>query len=311
MALQTVNVYVEDNQPVPQPVEGVTVRVFMADDATLVTEASTDPTGLASFTLDDVNPTYILRFYKFSTAIPQPQSITMAAPWPLEIDVVAQVFERPTSPDPLMCRVSGYLRDQYGNPGDVRRLRARPVRDPTIIQEDPPNFIVEAGYEVQSTEDGFIQFDLFRGSIHDVRIPGWEDEPILAEVPDSAWIDITDFLLPVPAMIELETEVPPLTIPLEGSLTVIPLAKLSNGIWLADNRMEYTKAPMTVASDDPAIVAVSGGDIVSSGEGVLLQGLSLGVTNVTFSFTNVNRYYATRVPPYLAQDLVVQVFVVV
>jgi len=314
MALQTVNVYVMNDAPVPTPVESVTVRVFLIDDTTLVTEAITDPAGIATMTLDDVNPSYLLRFYKLGFRVTQPTSLLMTPPFPLSVNIYGTEFlpERPVATDPQWCRISGYLRDQFGNFRPKQRLKLRPIRDPAIYQ-GPQALVRDGDYDIVTDTNGWVSFDLRRGAVMEALISGWIDEPLCVEVPDRSWLDLVDLVFPTPALIALgpNDPVPPLLVQLNGVLVLEPRVLLSNDIWLADNLMGYDTAILGAESDNVAIVAVTSSAEFNSGSQLSLSGVALGVANVTLESLRVDDYFAKRNPPLVVTPLTVQVFVVV
>jgi len=311
MALQTVNVYIQNTDPVPVAVPDVTVRFFLGDDTTFVTEAVSDVNGLASTTLDDAEATYVLRFYRHGVAIPQPQEIIMAPPWPLEIDVTAETFGRPSSPDPALCRVSGHLRNVYGMaPERQLRLKFKAIRDPAIQQLDPQVLTVNPEIDILADRNGYVAFDLYRGSVHDVLAPGWYDKPLVVEVPDRPWLDLVDLILPTPALVDFEDDdpTPPLSMAVGDAATFHPRVKLSNDIWFLDNRMDYVDLNLEVSSDDPAVATVNEDILAASGEFVITA-VAPGTATITVAVTNVDKYFAKRVPEYPAQPATVQVTV--
>jgi len=294
MALQTVNVFVEDNQVIPQPIEDVTVRVFMMDDVTIVTEGLTDAAGQVSFTLDDVNPSYLLRYYKFGVAIPQPQQINLTGAAPFDFETVGERFTHPVATDPLMCRVSGYLRDQFGNAVDGRSITVRPVRDPAISGLNPSTPIVGEDY-VTTVDDGYVVFDVYKDGLYDVLAPGWIDEVLRCEVPaDRDWMDIADFLLPTAVLVEF-SDTPPLVIPINGTGTANPIVKLSNGMWLHESQV-YDRALVEYSSSDDGVMTV---DMPSNRTGVtqvVMAGVGLGVAQLQAEIVEPERFFARRVP---------------
>ena len=310
MALQVVNIVVVDSQPVPDPVENMTIRILLPDDITIVTEGVTGPAGELSLLLDDVNPSYLMRFYKLGYAVPQPQTFNMQAPYPMTLDVVATAPTRSTATDPKMCRVTGTLVDPYGRPPRQRYVHTRPVRDPNSFQVVPQMLLVD-GADIVSDEQGRVVFDLFRCSLYDIQVPGWIDTPLTIEVPDADSIDLVDLVFPTPTTAGLADDdpVPPLTVGVGDIETIHPTVLLSNGLWLSDNRMGYDTAFLTARSDDESIVTVSR-DSFSAGSALNLTGVATGVTDIIIGVDRVHEYFAARVPPHTFTEVAIQVFVV-
>ena len=109
---ESVDVYVLDNSPTHDPIEGMLVRVFDATGTTLYFQDTTDTDGHVGFTL--WTQEYTLRFYKFGAQVSQPQVIDVLEGGSNSFNAYATVFEPPIANDPRLCRCSGYFRDITG-----------------------------------------------------------------------------------------------------------------------------------------------------------------------------------------------------
>lgn len=260
MALETVIVSVLNDEPVPQPVDGVVVRVFDSTGTTFITQATTGVplTGQAMFTLNGAGPAgvvYQLRFYVNGGAIQSPQYIEVFSPPALaptganNFVVTADMFTLPTATNPRLCRASGYV---WGPDGRVR---------PGIDMQFIPCFrpLVVDGYgvlgervAVRSDSAGYASVDLFRSGIYQVTIESHENVPRTVYVPDQSSINLFHLLFPIAVGVTYSPATP-WTIGVGGQLLVTPTVTANDFRILAGT----ADADITWSTDDPNIAAVT------------------------------------------------------
>lgn len=262
MALETVLVSVNDDQVVPQPVDGVVVRVFDATGTTFITEATTGVPlpGQVMFTLNGAGPTpvtYQLRFYINGGAILSPQYIEVYSPPALaptganNFVVTASLFALPTATNPRLCRASGYV---WGPDGHLLRgldIAFIPCFRPLVV--DGYGVLGER-VNTRSDEDGYLSVDLLRDGIYQVTIESHENITRAVYVPDRSSINIFHLLFPLVISVDY-TPAGPWTIATGASLDLTPVVKANDYRTLtgvADADVEYTV-------DDPAVASVTVG----------------------------------------------------
>lgn len=154
--------------------------------------------------------------------------------------------------DPSLCRVSGYLKDMQGFPLKGVGLVIRNGYDP-IAQAATTLFLGER-VQPKTDRDGYVQFDLLRGSLVSVELPNrLFDHTLQCLVPDSASIDLIDFLFPHVVSVSWVTTSPAAVE--VGEVIVVELeATLSNG-----EVIELTGESTTLVSSDDAILLKDSG----------------------------------------------------
>lgn len=253
MALETVTVRVVSDDLVPVPVDGVVVRVYDATGTNLLTSGTSGDvvSGEVEFTLDgDLTPVeYQLRFHIVGGAVRSPQQIAVySPPTPTNaFEVEATVFQRPTSPDPLLCRISGYVVRPNGTP-----LRGCDIH---FVHRQVP--IVSAGRLVlgervthRTNTAGYVELDLLRGGKYLVTLENYEDVPREVEVPDASSASLADLLFPIPVQVTFDPT-GPWTLGVNDELVLTPEVLLSSGAVVegpATEDLEYVVADGTVAS---------------------------------------------------------------
>lgn len=262
MALETVEVSVNDDQVVPQPVDGVVVRFFDATGTTFITEGTTGVplTGKVQVTLNGAGPvpvTYQLRFYVNGGAIPSPQYIEVYSP-PASAPtgannfvVTADMFTLPTATNPRLCRASGYV---WGPDGRIRKgidIDFIPCFRPLVV--DGYGVLGER-VSIRSDAEGHLSVDLLRTGIYEVMIESQENVLRKAYVPDQSSINIFHLLFPIVVNVNW-VPAGPWTIPVGSSLDITPTVLANDYRTLtgtADADISYTM-------DDPAIASVTVG----------------------------------------------------
>ena len=142
--------------------------------------------------------------------------------------ITGVAISTPAAPSPSLCRVSGYLRDVQGSPLKGWALTIRHIYSP--IADVSAVLFLRERVTVRSDAQGFVQFDLIRGSKVDIEIPNrLLDQVLHCTTPDADSVDLVDFLFPYVSSVEFVTTSPQNV--LAGDSVVFGLkAILSNGV---------------------------------------------------------------------------------
>jgi len=278
MALETVDILVQDDEVVPSPLDGVAVRVFDATGSTFITSGITGApaaTGHVEFTLDGGTPPtqYSLRFFLSGASILSPQAIEVwtppaSAPTGANNFVVsATVATLPVATDPRCCRVSGYIKDGACRPRSGVDMHFIPQFNPLIVDG-----IGVLGERVshRTDVDGFISIDLWRDGCYLATIESHENIIRSIVVPDRSSINIMDLLFPLVEKVEY-VPAPPWVIPVGTDLDVVPTVTSSGFQVLED----IANGDVLYGSDDESIVAV-----ITSNDRITLRGVAVGAANL-------------------------------
>lgn len=277
MALETVEISVNDDQMVPQPVDDVVIRVFDETGTTLITSGTTGSvlTGKVQLTLDGDDPPtrYQLRFFVNGGAIPSPQYIEVYSPpasaptGANNFEIEATMFALPPAVNPRLCRASGFVWRPDG--------RLQPGIDMAFIPQFTP--IVVDGYgmmgervNARSDKYGYLSIDLLRNGVYTLVAESQDDEPRCIYVPDRSSINIFHLLYPIVVSV-VYTPAGPWTVPLGTELVVTPVVEASDYRTLtgtADPDVVYT-------TDDPAIASVR-----VDAETLTIRGNAVGTTTL-------------------------------
>lgn len=253
MALETVTVRVVSDDLVPVPVDGVVVRVYDSTGTTLLTSGTSGGVtpGEVEFTLNgDLTPTeYQLRFYIVGGAIQSPQQIAVYSPaTPVNVfQVEASLFVRPTSPDPLLCRVSGYVVRPNGAPLNGCDLHFVHCQTPILSSG---RIVLGERVAVRTNTAGYTELDLIRGGTYLVTVQNYEDVPREVEVPDASSASLADLLFPIPIQVTFDP-VGPWALNVNEELVLSPEVLLSSGVTIegpAIEDLEYTVTDSALAS---------------------------------------------------------------
>ena len=260
MALETVEVTVLDDQVVPQPVNGVVVRVFDSSGTAFITEATTGVplSGKVQFTLNGNGPapeTYQLRFFVNGGSIQSPQYIEVYSPPALaptganNFRVTASMFSLPQATNPRLCRASGYV---WGPDG-----RLRPGIDIDLIPQFKP--LVVDGYgvlgervSIRTDATGYVAVDLLRCGIYLATIESQENYNRTIYVPERSSINLFHLLFPVVANI-VYAPAGPWAMASGSTLTLTPTVTSNDFRTLTGT----ASADVDYTTDDPLIASVS------------------------------------------------------
>jgi hypothetical protein len=279
MAVETVQVAIDDDQVVPQPVDGVVARIF-DDEGTFITTATSGALMDGELQVDlpgsSSGDVYELRFFKLGVALP-PKAISVYSPPSLaptgtnKFVVTAEVFRLVPSPDTRMCRVSGFVSNAAGRQRRGVTLVVIPqfnafIAEPTVVT--PGRFIVKTDAE------GYCSFDLFRSAMYTITVEGQEEVTRSVRVPDRATVALTALLFPVVTLVEFAEGLGPFVLLAGASLVLTPT------ITTTDYRVLVGSGAEDVGYwiDDPSIASVY---ILS--DRIEVRGITAGTTTLRLS----------------------------
>lgn len=301
MPFETVDILVQSDEVVPTPLNDVVVRVYDATGTTLLVQGTTgvlSPAGHLDLTLPvDAPPAptrYSLRFYAQGVAIGSPQAIDVYSPASLaptatnEFQVSGTLLTVPTSPDPLLSRLSGYVRTPSGRP--KRGL------DISFISEFSPLVASGTGVlgervDVRTDENGYVEVDLFRSACYRATVESMEECQRIIAVPDRASANINYVLFPIVELIEYDPE-GPFAMDVNDVLVLTPSVTATNHqllIGIAHEDVEYT-------SSDPTILTVTQD---AGNETITLRAIAPGTANLIVTRLDNSIVY---VPPLAIEN---------
>lgn len=261
MANETVEINVQDDSVVPQPVDNSVVRVFDVTGTTLITEGTTGGVtpGNVEFTLPGTaapTPTrYQLRFYINGGAILSPQYIDVYSPpsgSPTGTNrflITASLFTLPVATNPRLCRASGCI---WGPDGE-------PIKGIDIFFVAQFRPLVVDGYGVlgervdtRTDKNGYVQVDLFRNGIYQATVESHENVERCVVVPDRSSINIMHLLFPIVVKAEMDPA-GPYALAVGADLDITPTITASSFQVLKGAAVD----DVSYTIDDPAIAAVT------------------------------------------------------
>lgn len=263
MAYESVDIYVQEADSTP--IESVLVRVFSEDGSTFFTEATTDATGLAGFTL--YTQKYSLRFYKNRVSFSQPQVIEVIESATNSFDVTGTVLTLPQATNPRLCRCSGYFKDLSGAPRRFLDIQFRTEFSPLLLEGDA---VVTEVVRAKTDEDGWASIDLIRNGIYRVTIEAMEDCLRRITVPDLSSCNLPDLLFQVVESVTLTPE-GPYALAVDETLEITPVVLTSAGVELegaASTDVRWSTGDASVAS------------VEASGDILTLRGVATGSTTL-------------------------------
>jgi hypothetical protein len=151
--------------------------------------------------------------------------------------------------DPLLCRVSGTVKDVFGNPVVGIAFTIRHFCDPISVSTDI--LVIRERYDMQTDSTGFISFDAIRNSVVRVEIRNVPNLFFQVEIPDAASIDLIDLILPYIVSVSF-VDADPLTVSLGDRFQTKTDGLLSN------TQTIDASAGCTFVSSNEAIVRPNG-----------------------------------------------------
>jgi hypothetical protein len=207
MPLETVTMFVLNDDMGATPVAGVTVRVFDVTGTTFITSAVTDSMGQVDVTLngEPVTPdAYQIRGAKTGLNFPSPTSIDVWSP-PANSPTGTNIFNitghvriPPESADPYLCRVSGVIRDGQGLPLSGIDCHFMPLFDPLIVEGEA---ILGERVRARSDALGYVELDLYRNATYKCTLESHENVTRDIAVPGLPSVNFADLVFPVVAVV--------------------------------------------------------------------------------------------------------------
>lgn len=277
MPLETVRVRVLTDDPVPEAVEDVIIRIF-DENTEYVTQAVTGSDGWADVTLngDDPGIEYQLRFYLVGGSFEQPQMIEVFSPASAsptgtnDFGVSAHLRTLPEAVDPRLCRASVRVLWPDGRPKVGADAHFIPLFSPVMTYGE---VVLAERVTTRSDRNGLLLVDLFRDCCYEATVEGHENIQRQIHVPDRPSVNLGDLLFPIVTEVEFTpAPAPDYTVPVGGSLLLVPTVRTS------DHRELVGVAPEDVeyVIDDITVAAVQ----VFSQTQIVLRGVAAGTTTL-------------------------------
>lgn len=274
MPVETVRIAFLRDTVVPAPIDGVLVRVFDASRNLVTTTTSgVLETGVADFEVEaSVEGTeYTVRFYLAGASI-APKRIVVYSPAssaPLQtndFEVDVTLFALEPSPDPLMCRCSGYVIGPMGRPRAGVDLSFTPKFHAFV---DSARTALTGNFIVRTDRNGFLKVDLYRYGMYEVVVTGQEPVARDIEVPNRSAILVGHLLFPVVVMVGYDQPAP-FTVARNQTLMLTPAVRSTDyrNLGVAAEDVLYSIA-------DPSIASVQ-----ILGDRIAIRGLRAGTTSL-------------------------------
>lgn len=207
-----VDIFVNDESPIPVPVVGAEVGVFGVGTHTLVASATTDGTGKASFSLPgSATPgtSYEVRIYKLGVNFHGLRTIQVLDPalpgFPNKFDATgADSNILPVSGSPYLCCCTGVFVDFKGDPIANKSIRFAAVSD--LVSKTPKVWTIPSKMvgpdelEVRTDSNGRVSVNLVRTGEFYVTFGGDDDTVWNIKVPNRDSVNLIDLIHPFPAL---------------------------------------------------------------------------------------------------------------
>jgi hypothetical protein len=274
MPLETVRIAFLKDAVIPEFVDGVTVRVFNALGEFVSMAASGENVpGIVEFELlGDATPfEYQLRFYKKGASI-TPKRIQVFSPADLaptgtnEFTITADVFDLEPSPDPMMCRCSGFITGPTGRAKKTLTLSFLPKFNAFVVERAAA---LTGRFTLRTDANGYVSVDLYRFGMYEVTIEGREAVVRNIEIPDRSKVQLSHLLFPVVTSV-VYAEPLPFTLARNTSLTLTPHVQTSDFRALGVGEQD-----VLYEVEDPSIASVQ-----VSGDHIVVRGLRAGSTKL-------------------------------
>lgn len=292
---QSVDVVVTDSTALKKPVEGVLVRVFDETNINFITEGPTTSDGRVGFTL--FTQKYNLRFFKFGTQVPQPQTLEVlegvGIPLVQTFDVVATTFVHPIANDSRLCRASGFFRDVTGAPHGYLDIHIIAQFEPILLEGAG---VLSERRGTRTDGDGFACIDLIRCAQYTATVEGHEDQSRDIKVPDSPSVNLPDLLFPVVEAASFDIS-GPLSLSAGGTLELVTNVMSSDQVEL----IGPATGDVVWSSSDADVFKV-----VATQTGLLLTGIAAGSAEIQAARRNQS---IIRIPDTPIQGVPVSVTV--
>ena len=251
------------------PVEGLAVHLYDADNTYRVDTGETDAAGEVTFAAVDEDWAYV-RFFGdlIHATITTPQRFKVVTPPPANIfEFSAVTFVTPAAPGTDLCRMYGWF-NPPGLGGHRVAVHITTIEIPVRLSGSRAT----GGFLHAASDDaGYVEVDLVRDGLYSAIISGFEGEPIIFRVPEAVSADFPAVLFPVPETLVFSPAVLALNVGDTEELEDTYLA-MTGGFRvtgttdpLLSTRVEYASSDETVATVTygtggvPSITGVSAG----------------------------------------------------
>ena len=277
-----VDIYVNDDSPLPSPISGVFVSVLDPSTFAVIATATTDGTGRAAFSIDgSVTPgtPYEVRFFKLGVRFANPMQILVEDP-PVttnKFDMSGTLLELPAATDPRVCRCTGRFMSFSNTPiaGATVRFMAKAESGYQVPKVVDGNLISAEAYATKTDADGYVSLDLLRGALYYITFSGEDDVVWNICVPDRASANLIELIHPAPVSLAWDpTEAPGNAVSVQvGETKFIPFL-----ITYSDYEETGTGATkwLRFINPDDALMDVGYGD-----GNLVITGKAVGSGNIT------------------------------
>ena len=235
MAIELVDIVFLDSMLPNPPVPGVLVHVYDVTGTTLITTGTTDGLGHVTFLLPGTaapSPTrYQLRTFKAGTTVSQPKYIDVFSPasgsptGTNNFQINVDVFTFPPSPDPGLCRLSGYIRDpagRYRRGVDIHFIHRF---NPLVVGAE---LVLGERVTQRTDKNGYFQIDLWRKGCYRAIVESHENAGRDVYVPDAAAANVNLVLFPRVYSVTY-TPAPPFSLAVGMRLEIMVQVTLTSG----------------------------------------------------------------------------------
>ena len=306
--MTTTTLILESDDPAPVLIENVLVNVYDTGGV-FQTSASTNASGEAVFDLPDAD--YDLTFWKQSVSIVDgmPLRITVDAADPDTPQntwkVITHVTALPEAVDPLLCRISGYIRGADGSATRDGKITFVLHKETGVLGG---NIIAPQHLAYKSPDiNGYYEFDLFRGAEYNAyfhfldTLLGSKPPDLVCIVPDLPALSIADLLFPIHVDADFSSE--SLSINVDDEDTSISLTlTYSDGSTSLTRSASPGFSGIVLSSDNEEVATVE-----YVGPNIQVVGIGAGTANITCARTMSSNIYYDPAPTFTTETLVVTV----
>ncbi|HSG29906.1 MAG TPA: hypothetical protein VLA34_15600, partial [Candidatus Krumholzibacterium sp.] len=152
------------------------------------------------------------------------------------------------SPNPDLCRISGYLINAQGQALKGWAFTLRYCYSPLGV--DPGTIVLQERMTIKADKNGYVEFDLLRGAKVVAEFPNLltvlNASPLT--VPDAASADLLGFLFPYVVSVDWE-DASPVVLGVDEAVTLSLLGTLSNG-----ETVTMTASSVEISSSNEAVI---------------------------------------------------------
>lgn len=241
------------------PIVGAVNHYYTNPAAIYVGSAVTDVDGVASIVLPDDD--YFVMVVPTWEYISARNEFTVTTLGPNDWDFLVTRVQFPASADSIMCTVSGFVRDPTGQlVRDKHLCSINQAYNPIAVNN---TLIFAEERHIASDKDGWVQFDVIRGTYYNVALrPSLNDtekasEQLTRYGPEAASATLTDFLFPCPASVAFTPTTVSLTV--EGVENVGVTVTWSNTeVTTGGTQLEFLEDPIYSIRTNANGLAITG-----------------------------------------------------